>query len=91
MSTHRIRNFGFLFQPLKQELPSIAMIALIVLSGYYKIFLGADFFLHENYLATSQYTYGAEAFQYLVTGRVSEFYDQHEMIPLQKRQPQVKK
>jgi|GEM_PF-2264301 len=55
---NRTRNFGFLFLPLKQELFSIGMIVLIVLAGYYKIFLGADFFIHENYLAESQYTYG---------------------------------
>ncbi|MFA5088099.1 MAG: hypothetical protein WC552_03590 [Candidatus Omnitrophota bacterium] len=49
---------GPLSKNMKQHLVAALLIAGIVLFGYYKIFLGADFFLYEDDLAISGYTYG---------------------------------
>ena len=39
----------------------LLIIVLIVLIGYYKVFLGGTFLTTENNLATSNYTYGTTA------------------------------
>ncbi len=48
----RVENF------LKEHGLPLLLIALIVLAGYHKVFLGATFLTTENNLATSNYTYG---------------------------------
>ncbi len=44
--------------PDKNDIVPILLIVGMILLGFYKIFFGADFFVHQDQYLTSNFTYG---------------------------------